>query len=185
MVFAAAATAIVSIGVTFSSGGASHPGGDPTGSVLRALETDVSSALAPNTHVVRSRPEETRWLDGYEACDGHVGWLPVTTEVMFTSPASTARVFETADATLTRQGWTSTSTADSMDLADSVGPPLSRPMSVRDGPLRPDPAGQPADWVGAATIFAPLGRATAGDVPSLEIARLMVPPGVTALKFET
>lgn len=114
MVFAAAATAIVSIGVTFSSGGASHPGGDPTGSVLRALETDVSSALAPNTHVVRSRPEETRWLDGYEACDGHVGWLPVTTEVMFTSPASTARVFETADATLTRQGWTSTSTADSM-----------------------------------------------------------------------
>jgi len=122
-------------------GGATHPGGDPRGSMLRTLGTTEKSALIPNSHIDSIHSYETKWLDGNDACDGVEGWLPVQSDVTFTSSSAPALVVSTAESALEAQGWVGVQNPDEVNWTRTAGGEKWYLILART-----DPVAHPRQW---------------------------------------
>jgi hypothetical protein len=79
------------------------PNGDPGGRVLRQLQP-AAQALPSDAHVIYRYDLEPKW----DSCDGRqgtFGWDDVIVQIHFDSRTPTTALFEHADETLHRLGW--------------------------------------------------------------------------------
>ena len=92
------------IGISFWILHGRHSGGDPGGSLLRSLQSQVKAVLPLDAKVVSLHSADATW--GSNGCDGTSGWTDPNVVMRFASAQSQSTVVEAAKHALTNAGWT-------------------------------------------------------------------------------
>jgi len=80
-----------------------HYGGDPGGTILSSLRSQVTTALPSDAKVTSTSATEPKWLAS--GCDGSSGWTVPRFNLVFTSQEVPAVVIEGIDRSLQANGW--------------------------------------------------------------------------------
>jgi hypothetical protein len=92
------------IGTSFWIFNGGHSGGDPGGSILSSLQSQVKSMLPSDARIISIHPRDAAWAS--LGCDGSTGWTDPRVVMTFASAQPQTTVIETASHALTTAGWT-------------------------------------------------------------------------------
>ncbi len=92
------------IGISFWIFNGRHSGGDPGGSILSSLQSQVKSMLPSDARIVSIHSTDATWAS--LGCDGSTGWTDPRVVMTFASAQLPITVIDTANHALTTAGWT-------------------------------------------------------------------------------
>ena len=139
----------------WSLGPTNHPGGDPSGRILRELEPGLAAVPPGSTDVVTHQLDATWSGKCPDNPSGKAGWSEVMADASFTTALSKEHVIASVNAVLTNTGWT----RHDASFGPGQGPVAQWTRRLVAGPLAraavyPVPAGS-GHWFLTATAQPP------------------------------